>query len=51
MNVKLKRCLSAPPGPLLEFNTRKKRVDIMPGNIRDYEAGTFFYERQYKKGK
>lgn len=38
-------------GPLLEFNTRKKRVDIMPGNIRDYEAGTFFYERQYKKGK
>jgi len=38
-------------GPLLQFNTRKKRVDIMPGNIRDYEAGTFFYERQYKKGK
>lgn len=38
-------------GPLLQFNTRKKRVDIMPGNIRDYEAGTFFYERQYKKGR
>lgn len=38
-------------GPLLHFNTRKKRVDIMPGNIRDYEAGTFFYERQFKKGK
>jgi hypothetical protein len=38
-------------GPLLEFNTRKKRVTIMPGNIRDYEAGTLFYERQYKKGK
>lgn len=38
-------------GPLLEFNTRKKRVNIMPGNIRDYEAGTYFYERQYKKGK
>ena len=38
-------------GPLLQFNTRKKRVDITPGNIRDYEAGTFFYERQYKKGK
>jgi hypothetical protein len=38
-------------GPLLEFNTRKKRVSIMPGNIRDYEAGTYFYERQYKKGR
>ncbi len=38
-------------GPLLQFNTRKKRVDITPGNIRDYEAGTLFYERQYKKGK
>ncbi|WP_154662609.1 hypothetical protein [Solimonas flava] len=37
-------------GPLLEFNTRKKRVSIKPGNIRDYEAGTTFYERQYKKG-
>lgn len=38
-------------GPLLEFNTRKKRVDITPGNINDYEAGTYFYERQYKKGR
>jgi hypothetical protein len=38
-------------GPLLEFNTKKKRVGIRPGNIRDYEAGTFFYERHYKKGR
>ena len=38
-------------GPLLQFNTRKKRVDIVPGNICDYEAGTFFYERQYRKGR
>ena len=38
-------------GPLLQFNTRKKRVSIMPGNIRDFEAGTYFYERQYKKGR
>lgn len=38
-------------GPLLQFNTKKKRVSIMPGNIRDYEAGTYFYERQYKKGR
>jgi hypothetical protein len=38
-------------GPLLEFNTNKKRVGILPGGIRDYEAGTKFYERQYKKGR
>lgn len=38
-------------GPLLEFNTKKKRVGIAPGNIHDYEAGTRFYERHYKKGK
>ncbi len=38
-------------GPLLAFNTRKKQVTILPGNIRDYEPGTHFYERQYKKGK
>lgn len=37
-------------GFLLEFNDRKKRVGIAPGNIRDYEAGTVFYERQRKKG-
>lgn len=37
-------------GFLLEFNDRKKRVGIAPGNIRDYEAGTVFYERQHKKG-
>lgn len=33
------------------FNTRKKREDIMPGNVRDYEAGTAFYERQYTRGR
>jgi hypothetical protein len=38
-------------GFLLEFNTKKRRVGISPGNIRDYEAGTLFYERHYKKGK
>jgi hypothetical protein len=36
---------------LRAFNTRKKRPTIEPGNIRDYEAGTYFYERQLKKGK
>lgn len=38
-------------GPQLYFNTRKKREDIQPGNIRDYEAGTRFFERQYKRGR
>lgn len=38
-------------GPLLEFNTRKKTVTISAGNILDYEAGTKFVERHYKKGK
>lgn len=36
---------------LLEFNEKKKRPTISPGNIRDYEPGTWFYERQKKKGK
>ena len=38
-------------GAHLQFNERKKRVDISSGNIRDYEAGTFYVERQYKRGK
>ncbi|MGC2745261.1 MAG: hypothetical protein WA672_18995, partial [Candidatus Angelobacter sp.] len=38
-------------GPLLQFNTKKKRLTISAGNIRDYEAGTLFFERHYKKGK
>lgn len=38
-------------GPQLYFNTRKKREDIQPGNVRDYEAGTAFFERQYKRGR
>jgi hypothetical protein len=38
-------------GFLLEFNSKKRRVGISQGNISDYEAGTLFYERHYKKGK
>jgi hypothetical protein len=38
-------------GPLLEFNTKKKRTTIIPGSIRDYEAGTLFFERRYMRGK
>jgi hypothetical protein len=36
---------------LLEFNARKKRTGIAHGNVRDFEAGTLFYERQQKKGR
>lgn len=37
-------------GPLLQFNTQKKRVTLSSGNIRDYEAGTLFFQRYYRKG-
>jgi len=36
-------------GFLLEFNDRKKRVGVSPGSIRDYEAGTKFFERRRAK--
>jgi hypothetical protein len=37
-------------GPLLRFNDRKKKIDLQEiGNIRDYEPGTRFYERQNKR--
>lgn len=36
---------------LLDFNEKKRRPTIEIGNVRDYEGGTFFYERQKKKGK
>ncbi len=32
-------------GPLLYFNQRKKRVTISAGSIRDYEAGTIYFQR------
>ena len=37
-------------GPLLEFNQRKKSVGIPSGNVQDYEPGTYYFERQTKKG-
>ncbi len=37
-------------GPLLQFNTKKKRLTLSVGNINDYEAGTLFFERRYKRG-
>jgi hypothetical protein len=36
---------------LLFFNERKKRETIEPGSVYDYEAGTKFYERQWKRGR
>jgi hypothetical protein len=36
---------------LLVFNERKKRDDIEPGDVRDYESGTSYFERQRKKGR
>lgn len=38
-------------GHMLEFNTRKKRANIEPGNVNDYEPGTWYYERHRKKGR
>lgn len=38
-------------GPMLDFNTRKRRQDIEAGDVRDFEAGTEFYERQAKRGR
>jgi len=38
-------------GPLLQFNTKKRRVTISAGAIQDYEGGTHFFERRYKKGR
>lgn len=37
--------------PMLYFNERKKRLDLSPGNIRDYEPGTQYFERHYKRGR
>ena len=37
-------------GPLLGFNKKKKSVGIPSGNVRDYEPGTYYFERQTKKG-
>jgi hypothetical protein len=36
---------------LLDFNTVKKHSTIEPGSVRDYEAGTLFYQRQKKRGR
>ena len=35
---------------VLELNQRKKRVGIAHADVKDFEAGTFFYERRDRKG-
>jgi hypothetical protein len=37
-------------GPLLDFNDKKKRPGIQAGSVKDFEAGTLFYERRYPWG-
>jgi len=37
--------------PMLYFNERKKRPNRSAGKFRDYEPGTHFYQRHYKKGR
>ena len=38
-------------GPHLHFNTRKRRIDIEAGDVRDFEPGTAFFERQMTPGR
>jgi hypothetical protein len=38
-------------GSLLSFNDKKRRLDQMTGRVDDYEPGTYFIERQSKKGR
>ena len=38
-------------GPILDFNSRKVPNDIQAGDIRDFDPGTHFYERQYQRGR
>lgn len=36
-------------GPMLQFNTRKKRLSTRAGDFHDYEAGTLFFQRRDNK--
>lgn len=38
-------------GAQMSFNTRKLGDGIYPGRVTDYEAGSYFFERQHKRGK
>jgi hypothetical protein len=38
-------------GPHLHFNTKKRQLDIEPGDVRDFEAGTHYFERLKRRGR
>jgi hypothetical protein len=38
-------------GPQLILNTRKVQSDVAKGDVRDYEPGTRFFERQRVRGR
>lgn len=38
-------------GAHLQFNERKKRIDITAGAVKDYEAGTRYLQRQRRRGR
>ena len=38
-------------GGQMIFNQRKRGDGIYPGRVTDYEAGSYFFERQGKRGK
>lgn len=38
-------------GSLLHFNDRKRRIDIQAGDVKDFEAGTRYFQRQYIRGR
>jgi hypothetical protein len=35
----------------LIFDSNKRRIDIDPGDVRDFEAGTVFVERHKRRGR
>ena len=37
-------------GPILDFNSRKVRTDFQAGDVRDFDPGTHYHQRQYKRG-
>lgn len=38
-------------GPTLSLNIKKVRSGINPGDVQDYEPGTEFYQRQFRRGR
>lgn len=49
--VEIETLLIRAAGPQLHFNSRKRRIDIQPGDVRDFEHGTVYFERQRRRGR